>query len=317
MITDLSTSTGLWTGQSTTRICNTSYSSPSSASFPLVDLSNESETVAGPSEDPLTELSATDLTKWLPETILSSARNLLRPVLLFRLTPPEPIKLAATVTDNDSHRSEAVSEINGLAIPAMLEARCKPRMSLSQQEENGQESEQELAVNCPSSMYIQLLAASQDSGDKMHPAIKKRFKSLPLPSADNSCEYFLELAALYLAGACPSSKGYISKVIQIKSFDWLAPSQAHSCLQVLSDAVSDSSDGAYFEYGLQEVFSWMPGNKAVELLGVVDILTPTVLWEVKCVSQLSDVHFLQLAVYAWLWKRTKQVRGSLLWEGHR
>jgi hypothetical protein len=276
------------------------------------------------------QLSATDLTKWLPETILSPARSLLRPVLLHRLSPPEPIQLAARVKDADNHRSEAVSEINGLAIPAMLEVRCglANTMLVQVPTEGGSDEgevdgtvtdmvrdtkaaveEEESKDSCTSSMYMQLVEASKDAGDKMHHAIKKRFLALPSPTADKPCEYFLELAALYLAGACPSSKGFISKVLQIKSFNWMTPSQASSCLHVLSAAVSDCNKGAYFEYGLQENVYWEHEKKHIVVLGAVDILTPTVLWEVKCVSQLSDVHFLQLAVYAWIWKRTQQVGG--------
>jgi hypothetical protein len=45
----------------------------------------------------------------------------------------------------------------------------------------------------------------------------------------------------------------------------------------------------------------------VEVEGLVDVLTEDTLWEVKCVGSLVDEHYLQLAVYAWLWKKTKEV----------
>ncbi|CAE7718560.1 unnamed protein product, partial [Symbiodinium microadriaticum] len=66
-------------------------------------------------------LCATELTRWLPETIMTSAKSLLRPVLIAHI-PPGRIDLTSKVSSSDL-RKEAVSEINGLAIPAMLEAR--------------------------------------------------------------------------------------------------------------------------------------------------------------------------------------------------
>lgn len=61
-----------------------------------------------------------------------------------------------------------------------------------------------------------------------------------------------------------------------------------------------------FEYLLEELVTW-EDSKSVQLQGLVDIVTPTALWEIKCVKALSDDHFLQLGVYAWLWRRNFEV----------
>ena len=257
-------------------------------------------------------LSASDLTRWLPETTTSSAKSLLRPQLIAHLAPGS-INLTAKVATSDD-KIEAVSEINGLAIPAMLEARCAPRevsepsstpSDGSSSSFSTKERRTKKKTFC-STMYLQLLEASREAeSDRMHPAILEKFLALAPPCPTHPPSYFLELSALYLAGAAATSKGFISKVLQIRSYDWLTCEEASVCIDVLSRAVTDSSD-AKFEYGLTEQFRWQDG-RAVEVQGAVDIISPTVLWEVKCVSQLSDSHFLQLAVYAWLWNRTRKV----------
>lgn len=42
-------------------------------------------------------------------------------------------------------------------------------------------------------------------------------------------------------------------------------------------------------------------------------VTPTAVWELKCVDALRGEHFLQLAIYAWLW----EAGGSRLLRGPR
>ena len=44
--------------------------------------------------------------------------------------------------------------------------------------------------------------------------------------------------------------------------------------------------------------------KAVLLQGQLDIVAPDIVWEIKCITgELSTPHFLQVAIYAWLWLR--------------
>jgi hypothetical protein len=44
----------------------------------------------------------------------------------------------------------------------------------------------------------------------------------------------------------------------------------------------------------------------VQISGVVDMISHSHLWELKCVDKLKTEHFLQLILYAWLWTVTTQ-----------
>jgi hypothetical protein len=37
------------------------------------------------------------------------------------------------------------------------------------------------------------------------------------------------------------------------------------------------------------------------LTAIVDFITPTTLWEIKCTTKITIDHQLQLIIYAWLW----------------
>jgi hypothetical protein len=38
------------------------------------------------------------------------------------------------------------------------------------------------------------------------------------------------------------------------------------------------------------------------LLGRVDLITETIAWELKCTSEITIEHLVQVIIYAWLWK---------------
>ena len=86
----------------------------------------------------------------------------------------------------------------------------------------------------------------------------------------------------------------------------MSQDSADRCVENLKSAVSDYQLAEY-EHLIEETVVGTNGNGVV-LQGQADILTPATLWEVKCVQALEDIHFLQLGVYAWLWRRNKEVK---------
>lgn len=47
------------------------------------------------------------------------------------------------------------------------------------------------------------------------------------------------------------SRGYISRVLQLPSFDWLTLAQAQQCIQVLHTVIPDSDQHTKFEYAME------------------------------------------------------------------
>lgn len=185
-------------------------------------------------------------------------------------------------------------------------------------------------------MYEELLATPKVN---MHPQVQIVLNSMPAPgyNEDASPEYFLKLAAVYTAGAGIGRRGFISYLTQLARFDWMSTADAQRCISRLElavcyanteceadgdDATSDrdpktaatrNENDLKFECILSTKL--LPEESTdkfnVELVGLADIDCPEVLWEIKCTNGLLEsVHFLQLAIYAWIWQRQENCQSS-------
>lgn len=84
----------------------------------------------------------------------------------------------------------------------------------------------------------------------------------------------------------------IYRVNQIGAYNWITPTALSLCMERLAPL-----GGGSFEFLLSD------GN----IHGVVDFYSArdNILYEFKCVSELCEVHIMQLALYLYLWKKTK------------
>ena len=102
---------------------------------------------------------------------------------------------------------------------------------------------------------------------------------------------------LYLANLYSSIvSGYIFKTEQIKEYKWLASKPLKSCLERLGSVVS--KDGTTYEVSVEakEVIY----NR--RLVGIVDVIDgmKNIVYELKCVQTVTSENILQLAIYAWI-----------------
>lgn len=87
------------------------------------------------------------------------------------------------------------------------------------------------------------------------------------------------------------------KRMQIDVFDWITEEDADNCTRRIQDVISEQ---VVIE---QPVNGSFLGSAIMGSLDIVDHETKTV-WELKCVSELSPEHFIQLALYAVLWNKS-------------
>ena len=162
----------------------------------------------------------------------------------------------------------------------------------------------------------------------MHREVRKVFDEMSTPrySSPTSAEYFSKLAVTYTVATLRI--GFISKLTQLKRFDWLPPADAQRCVDRLESAVlkgglseeakankKGSSDcktvakDRSFEHVLSTTLQKeeTTAKYSVTFVGRADIESPNILWEIKCLGgDLETTHFLQLASYAWLWEREQK-----------
>jgi hypothetical protein len=109
---------------------------------------------------------------------------------------------------------------------------------------------------------------------------------------------------LYLANLYNSiTSGYIFKTEQIKEYKWLESKPLKVCLERLENVVSRERTDYEVSVEAEEIIY----NR--RLVGILDILEIPILaivsnkatiWELKCVSHITNEHILQLCIYSWI-----------------
>ena len=95
---------------------------------------------------------------------------------------------------------------------------------------------------------------------------------------------------------CAYMTGYNYKLNQIKYYDWLSKENLDKCVTRLNNLISKDAMYETIVKFKNEILS--KNNKI--LIGSIDCINVANVWEFKCVDELKEEHFLQLAIYAFL-----------------
>jgi len=157
---------------------------------------------------------------------------------------------------------EAISDITGIAIPAYFEYINTNKMSI----------------------HKKILESN-------------KFPKLPIQLVKKpKIKYLLQIATAYQA----IRSGYNFKIDQIIDYNWLSKNQLNSCLRRLNKQILPNSKFEeiikYSDNGIGGILT----QKNIMLCGEVDCISGNNVWELKCTSQFSDTHFVQLALYAFM-----------------
>jgi hypothetical protein len=187
-------------------------------------------------------------------------------------------------------KTEDVSDINGISIPAIYQHKREKKCTLEQ---------------LIAKMYENADNSNRKFIDKVYAKIVKDIENKPISS-------FLYMGNLYIA----LTENIHSKLNQIDTYDWLTKELVDKCHKNLKRNIGSTiqyeveigneidKNGRYYKYK-----SNLYGE--IEIYGRVDAFDEDVLWEFKCVSSLQNEHLLQLVVYAWIWEKCmKEKHGS-------
>jgi hypothetical protein len=104
---------------------------------------------------------------------------------------------------------------------------------------------------------------------------------------------------------CALKSGYNYKLTQIKEYDWMEQTDLNACIERLEIRVS--SDSVYEKEFSHSNFDELLGLNLIGHLDCVDRLNGDInIWEFKCVSKIENEHFIQLALYAYLYYKTNK-----------
>ena len=107
------------------------------------------------------------------------------------------------------------------------------------------------------------------------------------------CDY-LKMANIY----CSLKSGYISKYCQIDDYNWLNPENLKICIDGLENLnLSENMDCEYY-VDIEN----LPELNARRIIGYIDCVDNLNIYEFKCVEKLDNEHYIQLAIYAYLYE---------------
>lgn len=168
---------------------------------------------------------------------------------------------------------EDVSDINGIAIPAMYEA-------LTRKDESTIETYTREA-------YDSLCR------DDEHPFLRAAYARLG--KTIKSATGFVRLTVMYVSLV---EKLY-HKMNQITHHNWITKAMMDACFVALDKHVPPD---AKYELAMEHTSNAFPEYGAITVCGRMDVVSKDHVLEIKCVDALTLEHKMQLVVYAWIWR---------------
>jgi hypothetical protein len=254
--------------------------------------------------------SVSDLIKFIDERTLSILAQLLEQVYTVEQAPiPETSVEIPGDVQTGVRTYEQVSDINGITIPALLFC-SSDTTSIPESLET---SRANYLWN-----YLRYQFLSKTCDDKRHSFIKSYVKKIKESGlAPSALDKWLLLGNIFIC----ANDGYNYKLRQITQYDWLTREMITMCHRnILQQIPAEIAKQSIFELELGSSYDGAcgfyqfehPVYGQIKLRGRVDCITPDTLWEFKCVNSLTLEHMLQLAIYAWIWKRQIEDHYKLL-----
>ena len=242
----------------------------------------------------VTNLVPTEMIKFIPESILDDISIVLdkifirEPLMKYELNIP-------SIIETKSGFYEEVSDLNGIAIPVMYYDFLLKAWN-----------------NNDTSVMIDILNINiENIGEIKNEFLKKTIENLP-KNIETISEY------LYLSNIClaiQESLYFKLKQIAPDEYNWLSEDTVMECKKRLKNTVGKDCQNEmpkieeYIIYSsmdeqhvqIDQLLSPLFDGRKFRFTARVDIITENILWELKCTSEISIDHKLQLVIYAWLW----------------
>lgn len=257
-------------------------------------------------EETVFRTTPSEMTRFISEAVLEEITVLLDQIFIKETaspfaSPPDEIALP-TVLKTRAGFYEDVSDLNGIAIPALLYDYIINLYDTSDEED---------ATACPCILYDMIVQTMSQTKPNKHIYLKGIVQQLdPVCS---SIEDYLYMANVYEA---TQEKLYF-KLNQIErdEYTWLTPDVLSQCkhrlLSVLEEEImiekpeiektiidcADELPHALIQQCLSPYFS---GKEVFQFTARIDLMTHSTLWELKCTTEITAEHMIQTVIYAWI-----------------
>lgn len=247
------------------------------------------------------KMTPTEMTKFLPE----SALDILSPMVdkLFtslREFTDEDIISISPIHETHSGSFEEVSDLNGIVLPIMYCDRLRETNNL---------------VKVPV-LQEMIHRNIKNIDDKYHPFLRNLVNNMP-ECCETIAEYLFTTCLFSATQECLYSR---IKQIPIDDYTWLTEDIVNKCFSRLDDTIGEECKSGSWKTEayiirqtddlnhimIDEILNeYMPAetsNTVYRFSARADLVTDKSLWELKCTSQITLEHKLQLVIYAWLYE---------------
>ena len=239
-----------------------------------------------------TNVTPTELIKFIPESVLEEITPLLDRIFVKLTADTETIEIP-TIIETTPGLFEEVSDVTGIAIQSIFY--------------------DSLAEGFESNVLVDMIEEGTFHLKKIPPFLKEILENLP--EKMGGIEDYLYLANIYIA--CQENLYFKLKQIPRENYGWLSDEKVEECKARMNMIIgkeceqevprieetiihgSDEESHVQLDAVLNE---WFP-LKRFRFSARTDIITADTVWELKCTSQTSIDHLLQVVIYAWIWRR--------------
>jgi hypothetical protein len=220
----------------------------------------------------INKTTVTDLIKYLQEDNINILTLLVNKMFKNEVENDIALNIPSKIKIKEDTYEE-VSDINGIVIPAIHEYQQRGTCRI---------------LENVHSEYNNLV----DS--KEHQFLQKAYKQIK-----EDLVYSKDFVYLGLMYVSLTEKIY-HKINQITKYDWLKSREVEECLEILQKYLPKKT-----KYERDIIFESenFPQYGTVIINGRLDAYNQDTVWEIKCVDSLQLEHYLQLVVYAWLWRQ--------------
>ena len=240
----------------------------------------------------------TELIKFIPESVIEEISPIIDRIFVVESTLLDTHEIdIPIVIETDRGFYEDVSDLNGIAIPSMYYDYLRT---------NSEE---------PNELFALIDRQMEDMKANQHAFLKQVVSDLPRKLT--TIEDYLYLANVSVA---VQERLYFKlKQIGRNEYTWLTDSMVAQCRARLDKTIGGEqssetqveltiirqSEDADHERIDAFIANHFPETERFRFTGRVDLVTDRTVWELKCTSKISMDHLLQVVIYAWLWRMTR------------
>lgn len=243
------------------------------------------------------KMTPTDMTKFLPESALDILSPMVEKLFIsLNVFTEEDLIPIVPIHETHSGSFEDVSDLNGIVLPVMYCDYLREQANL-----------EKIPV-----LQEMIRKNIKNIDDKYHPFLRNLVNYMP-DCCETIAEYLFTTCLFSASQECLYSR---IKQIPVDNYTWLTEDIVKQCFARLDKTIGEEcragpwkteayiirqSDDLHHVI-IDEILNEMFPNTVYRFSARADLITETSLWELKCTSQLTLEHKLQLVIYAWLYE---------------